>query len=178
MTFYAYYDSTVSSPSPVLGWYDTGAITYPSLPGSADLLALSDDQWAARLTGYYAVTSGALVTYTPPYSPSISQQALAALGAGLTINSTGTPAIDAVYAVTPNITTQVSALIAYVQQNGTFPSGLSSLVWYDITGTPHTFPDLTVAKNWATAVFNYVFALNTIIQANSGTLPSSTTTIP
>jgi hypothetical protein len=80
MTQYASFDHTVSDPKPVKGWYDTGALTYPSLPASADLLELTSEQWAARLTGQWAVSGGALVPYTPPVVPvPLSQRALAAL---------------------------------------------------------------------------------------------------
>lgn len=66
MPQYAQYDSTVADLSPVLGWYDTDAISYPNLPASADLLEVSSDQWASRMPGPFAVQSGQLVAYSPP----------------------------------------------------------------------------------------------------------------
>jgi len=66
MTRYAYYDASVAAPSPVLGWYDTDALSYPNLPAATDLLELTDAQWDARMPGPFAVQNGALVAYTPP----------------------------------------------------------------------------------------------------------------
>lgn len=66
MTQYAQYDSRAASPSPVIGWYDTGVISYPNLPSTSNLVILTSDQWAARLNGHWAVTGGNLVAYTPP----------------------------------------------------------------------------------------------------------------
>jgi hypothetical protein len=80
MAQYALFDHTTSAPAPVLGWYDTGVFTYPSLPDSSDLLALTSEQWAARLTGHWAVSNGVLVAYTPPVVPvPMPRQATAAL---------------------------------------------------------------------------------------------------
>jgi len=80
MTQYAHFDHTAEAPAPVLGWYDTVAFAYPSLPADADLLALTAEQWATRLTGHWAVSNGALVPYTPPMVPvPLPPQATAAL---------------------------------------------------------------------------------------------------
>lgn len=77
MTQYAAFDSTQSDPKPVIGWYDTGFATYPNLPVAANLLEMTPAQWAARMTGSWAVSSGALVAYTPPAPPppTLAQQA-------------------------------------------------------------------------------------------------------
>lgn len=72
MPQYAYFDSTIAAPSPVLGWYDTDALEYPNLPAAANLLAISAAQWGERMTGRWAVSNGALVPYTPP-APSAAQ---------------------------------------------------------------------------------------------------------
>jgi hypothetical protein len=78
MTQYAYFDATAPAPAPVIGWYDTVAFTYPNLPSTANLLALTAPQWAARLTGQWAISGGTLVAYTPPAVPvslSLAKQA-------------------------------------------------------------------------------------------------------
>ena len=62
MTQYACFDGTKPDPKPILGWYDTGVVTYPSMPPASDLLALTAAQWAARLTGIWAVSGGELVS--------------------------------------------------------------------------------------------------------------------
>lgn len=60
MPKYAYFDHTATSPAPVTGWYDTDAITYNPPPDAANLLLLTTDQWAARITNLngWAVQNG------------------------------------------------------------------------------------------------------------------------
>lgn len=91
MTKYAHFDSTVSQPAPVKGWFDTVQHNYSEppnaqppnfklLPAAADLLELTDAQWQGRMSGLQAVSAGALVPYTPPVPPvPLAQQAKAAL---------------------------------------------------------------------------------------------------
>jgi hypothetical protein len=64
MTQYAYFDSTAAQPTPVLGWYDTGLLDYPSLPTAADLLEITPAQWENRFNTPF-VSGGTLVGYTP-----------------------------------------------------------------------------------------------------------------
>lgn len=65
MTLYAYYNSSVSSPSPVIGFIDTEAFTFPRMPDARNLLPLTQAQWATRTDGFWAVSNGALVPYVP-----------------------------------------------------------------------------------------------------------------
>jgi len=69
MTQYAYFDSTASQPTPVLGWYDTGEFTYSSLPATTDLLELTQAQWESRASTPF-VDNGTLV---PPPAPTSAQ---------------------------------------------------------------------------------------------------------
>lgn len=70
MPKYAHFDSTVAAPSPVIGWFDSDTFKYTCLPAVADLLEISDAQWAARLAdpNGWAVNAGVLVAYTPSVS--------------------------------------------------------------------------------------------------------------
>jgi hypothetical protein len=82
MTQYAYFDSTVAAPSPVLGWYDTDEFAYPNLPTAANLCVVPVAQWDARLSNPsgWAVSNGAIVAYTPlPPAIPLATQARAAL---------------------------------------------------------------------------------------------------
>ena len=60
-----------TDPAPVLGWYDTDALTYDNLPASSDLLELTDAEWEARLTdpAGWAVSGGKLVAHVPAVPP-------------------------------------------------------------------------------------------------------------
>ena len=74
MAKYAYFNSAVAAPSPVIGWYDTDDFTYASMPTTNDLLEVDETQWDARLTdpSGWAVSAGALVAYVAP-APTAAQ---------------------------------------------------------------------------------------------------------
>lgn len=67
MAFYATWDSSVPAPSPVTGWYDTNAYSYPNLPSNRILL--EESFWLARMTTLWAVENGNLIPYVPPLPP-------------------------------------------------------------------------------------------------------------
>lgn len=177
MTQYAYFDHTQPAPSPVIGWYDTAAFAYPALPEADDLLELTPEEWAARLGAAWGVAAGALVAMPAPPGPSPAQQAMAALGQGLTVTSTGTPALDATYAVDAAAQAKMTATELYILKNGTFPGGSTTIAWPDIAGTLHTFPSTAVYAAWATAIADYVAALDLVIATDTGTLPAAAKTI-
>lgn len=174
MTQYAYFDATAPSPQPVLGWYDTAALNYPNLPDASNLLELTPTQWATRLTGQWAVADGMLVAYSPPATtPSLAQQAMLAFGAGLRVTSASAPAIDASYAIDAASQAKIAAVEVYILKNGAFPGMAASYPWPTLAGAIVTFPNVTVFQDWATAVANYVSALDIIIATNAGALPSA-----
>lgn len=180
MTQYAAFNSSIPSPSPITGWYDTEFATYPNLPPASDLLEVTPAQWAARLENPsgWAVSNGALVAYTAPVpSPTLAQQAAAALSAGLAITSTGTPALDATYPCDANAQAQISAEVISLMLNGTFADGTTSIDWVDINRTGRT---MTVVqfKAVATAIGAYVSGLTKCINGQATALPSDSATIP
>lgn len=178
MTQYAYFDAAKPSPSPVLGWYDTAALDYPNLPAASNLLAMTASQWAARFDGAWAVANGALVPYMPSVTaPSPAQQAQVALSAGLTVASSGTPAIDGTFSVDPASQAKIAAVEVYILKNGTFPGGAASYQWPTMGGGFVTFPNIAAYQAWATAIADYVSALDMIIAADSGDLPSASIAI-
>jgi hypothetical protein len=65
MAQYARFDPQAASPAPVTGWYDASAFEYPNLPVSADLLAVTQAQWALHFEepNGWTVSNGQL---TPP----------------------------------------------------------------------------------------------------------------
>ena len=101
----------------------------------------------------------------------------AALVSGLTVNGTGTPAIDGTFAVNPTTQGKIAAVEVYILKNGLFPGGGSTYPWPTVSGTFVTFPSTTVYQNWATAIANYVSAIDIVIASDTGSLPSSTVTI-
>jgi hypothetical protein len=179
MTQYAYYDHTQPAPQPVLGWYDTGLFDYSAaLPAAGDLLELTADQWNARLTGLWAVSSGVLVAYTPPAPVlTIPQQAMALQAAGLAVTSTGAPSLNATYPCDAVTGQQVNAEVTSLLLNDAFTDGNTTIPWLDMNSTAHTF-SIAQYKSLATAIAAFVTGCIRCINEQSTTLPSNTATIP
>lgn len=174
MTQYAYFRSADPAPSPVIGWYDTGEFAYASLPAADDLLEVTAEQWTGHFANPsgWAVSNGALVTYTPaPQTPTLAQQAQALLAAGCAITSTSTPALDSTYATDATSQQHVQAEITSILLNGTFADGTTSIAWLDASNVAHTF---TIAefKALATALAAFVSACLKVVNGQATVLPS------
>lgn len=180
MTQFAQYNPNVPSPSPVIGWYDTGAFTYSSLPPADELFALTETQWDdhfANPSGW-AIIGGGLASYTPPVpAPTIPQQAQALLNGGLSIVSASTPALNATYACDAQTTAYINAEITSILLNATFADGSTSIAWPDVTNALHTF-NIAEYKSFAMAIGNFVSLCRACIIGSSTTLPSKTADIP
>jgi hypothetical protein len=176
---YAQFDHTAPSPAPVIGWYDTEAFSYPSLPASADLLSMTQQQWDARMDGHWAVANGGtLVPYTPPMPElSLRAQAEAALIAGVSIVSTSNPALDGVYPMTPEMRSDIQAEVLSLVVNQSFTNGGTVIGIGDISNTLHDF-DAAIFPTFATLYGRHVGALRAVQISNEGTLPSQPVTIP
>lgn len=177
MTQYANFDHTLAT-APVIGWYDTGILNYPNLPDQADLLEMTADQWTARMTGFWAVQDHVLIPYSPP-PPTLSliDQANFALASGLTIHSTSSPGLNGPYSCDVLIQGKIGAVSTYILVNSKFPGGADVFPWLDFNGEPHVFMSTAMFQVFATAIADYVSALDLIIATNSGSLPVSTVTI-
>ena len=181
MPQYAYYNSATAAPSPVLGWYDTDAIDYPSLPASSDLLAVSAAEWSARLSNPsgWAVESGALVSYTTPTPvPTLAQQAAALIAGGIAITSTGTPALNGTYATNAAAQANMLGVVSYINANGKFPGSSGTVTWYDMAGQPHVFSTVAEFMALYTAGLDFVMDCQLVADAGTGTLPVASATIP
>ena len=181
MARFAYFDSTQPDPKHIAGWYDTDFAAYPTMPASSCLLEVTPSEWSAHIENPdgWAVSNGALVSYTPPppAPPTLAQQAAALLAAGLTITSKATGALDAAYPATATAQAQINAEVTSILLNGTFADGTSTIGWLDVTGAPHAF---TIAqfKTLATAIGAFVSGCVKCINGQVTTLPSASTTIP
>jgi len=78
MSKFAYFDPTNGV---ILDWMDTAAFGYAVTPPAIQLLSLTDDQYAARSEGSFAVKNGELVPYVAPAipAPTISDLAMATI---------------------------------------------------------------------------------------------------
>lgn len=113
-----------------------------------------------------------------PAPPTPAQQAMNAIGAGLTVTSTSTPALNGTYEIDPISQGEISAVINYILVNNDFPGGVGTYPWSDMSGAFHVFPNVAIFKQWATAVANYVAQLKLYASGAPGvTLPASSITI-
>ena len=181
MTVYASYNPASGGVAPVLAFYDT-SVSAASLPATSSTLALytlTANEAQERFAGAWGVNVSApaltAITLTMP-APTLTQQAAAAINAGVAITSTGTPALSATYACNEAAQARLNRVSVYLQVNGAFPNGATTIQWVDATGTPHTFTEAQF-KTLAVAIADYVSALDDVILGLSSAMPSSAVTI-
>jgi hypothetical protein len=109
-------------------------------------------------------------------TPTLADQAAAAIASGLAITSTATPALDGTYACDDAAQARINRVSVYLQVNGSFPGGASTIVWVDATGAQHTFTEAQF-KTFTAAIGTYVAALDDVILGIITTMPSATATI-
>lgn len=167
MARYAYFNSNTPSPSPVLGWYDTEASNYDSLPGAANLFTLTDAQWDARLAAPngWAVSNGALIPYNAPDPPvPLDIQAANALTAhiamGIAITCSGNSALNATYALDDTTLTQIGSVARDAKSGMGLPGGASTFTYPDAAGVPRTFTS-------AQLIMTYIAMRDLLLQLNT-----------
>ena len=112
------------------------------------------------------------------YKNAAQVAAAAALAAGLALTSTGTPALNGTYALSPTSLTQIAEVREDLLANGgTFSEGGASFVWADSAGSTHTFNPTNFAA-FAAAVAKYVEAVEEYADTGTGSIPSNAVTIP
>lgn len=181
MAKYARYNPAITSPSPVIGWYDTDSLTYASLPTLSNLVVLTSEQWESHFVNPsgYAINNGALIDYAPPAQAlTLSQQAQAALAIGLDIKSTGSPVLNGIYAISTMAQQNIIATQLYVTVNGKFPGSSGTMSWVQANGYVVSFQSTAEFQAFASAVASYVADLQEIALTNSGVLPAASVTIP
>jgi hypothetical protein len=153
---------------PDLQWVDVTGISPQPEPG--DLATENNGTWT-------------FTTPTPPEAPPPTAQQLLAekLAAGITLTSTGTPALNATYALDDVSTAQIFQIGLYANQFGVFPSGGTTQAYPDIAGTPHDF-GIAAFIAFLRAVAPLVSALETqagvMAQGGTPSWPPQTATIP
>ncbi|HTV45760.1 MAG TPA: hypothetical protein VMF05_10620 [Stellaceae bacterium] len=114
----------------------------------------------------------------PATTPTLAQQAQAALAAGIEIASTSTPALNGVYACDPVSWAKVQGTSLYISVNARFPAGMTSLPWADLAGAVHTFTTTAEFQAFATAMGDYVTELQMAVIGQATALPAQPVTIP
>ena len=117
-----------ASDATYLSWLDAGGLT-TLIDTEASLQEVLASQFPA---GW------------PPSQRQLSQEALGArLASGLHITCTGNAAVSGTYALDPTSTAQVFQIGTFAKAFGFFPSGGSTQMYPDSSGSQHTF---TVAQ--------------------------------
>ena len=134
---------------------------------------------AIQAAQYGATLVNGTVTAKVAPTPTLAQQAAALLAAGLTITSTGTPAINGTYGCKDSDQARFSRTFNLIQKAGgnAFPNGLASLAWPLRNGTPVTFTAVATFLAVEQAVGNFVLSCDQVMLTNSGALPSAFVTI-
>ena len=158
-----------------MNYYLTATGNGISLDGTMPTGAVVCTQAQYANASAWTISGGAIVAATPP-APTPAQLANTAMGAGLAITSTGTPALNGTYAIDNASQGKIAAISAYSCQRQV-PGGVAFVPWIDFNGTAHTFPTTASFQAFATAVADYVAVLDVIIASNAGTPPAAAKTI-
>lgn len=130
----------------------------------------TSDQLTQAFDGYAAAAAAAGAPAT----------VAAKLLTGVTLTSTGTPALNAVYALDPVSYSEIFQIGTYANSFGVFPNGASTFEYPDASSEPHTFA-VTAFVNLLKAVAPLVAAIQTqgaiLAAGGSPTWPAQTATI-
>lgn len=123
----------------------------------------------------WTYSNGAYAAPVPP-TPTLAQQAAATLSAGLTVTSTGTPAINGTYPTTDLPQRYLASEMQFVSTFGTFTTGGTTLDWPDVSGALHEF-DIPTFTAFAKQFAMFVAANIRCIDGHATELPSANVTI-
>jgi hypothetical protein len=118
---------------------------------------------SAATSGQVAAWQAALAAARPPTT--------------LQIVSTGAPALNGTYSITPPVQDDLTSEVASILATGEFLNGTASLAWPDASGAFHTF---TVAQfqSFAEAIGKFASAVVVDEQTGSTSWPAQPVTIP
>lgn len=133
---------------------------------------VSDD--FAMALGAAQYKDGAWSIYTAPVpSPAL---AAAAFAAGLTIASTGTPALNGTYGIDQLSQMDIIAIETSLNAGKGFPGGAATFNYADMSGAMHSFTEANFT-NFAASIRDYVYALKSAISGAASTLPATSAVI-
>jgi hypothetical protein len=149
--------------------------------------------WASARCAYVPVTDATYVAWLAAgNSPTniasanslwqvlVAQWLPNAMGGGVAITSTGTPALNSTYATDPNSIANIVALSTGIAAGKPLPGGGSSFNYPDATGAMFAFSSANFL-NFAAAVEGLIYnaqqALSTLVNGGSAAMPSPALTI-
>ena len=149
-----------------------------------------DDPNNLQAGGVYfaaAPTTAQLQAAFPGYDAAVAAQQAqatyaAAMAAGLTINSTGTPAVNGTYALDQAQQEVITEVTDYIAKNNAFPGGLATVMLRTAAGGVIAVSTIALWYEISTAIADFIAkADNALITAQGGsnpTWPSASVTIP
>lgn len=110
---------------------------------------------------------------------------VAALAAGVNIQSLAMAGLNGTYSLSPNTLLELSGMMAYTEAKNAFPGGATTLTWYDVSGVGHVFQSVPEYQAFAENVCLYVTQIQEYINGggkdangNEIALPSNQVVIP
>lgn len=152
------------------------------VPQGVNAVEITDEQWLTALSAPgYTLSDGGLIAPAAPSAAEIANQALlqsaqVALQTGLTVTSTGSPALNAKYSVDPLSQADIVAIETSLNAGKGFPGGAAVFSYPDASGTLRVFTQENFT-DFAAAVRDYVYALKSVMGGQSSALPSASITI-
>jgi len=96
--------------------------------------------------------------YPAGWPPTPQERIGALIGAGVEVHSTGTPAINALYAIDESAQQNISGVAAGIASRNRLPGGGATFNYGDFNGVNHAFTSAQFL-NFASAIEDYVYAL-------------------
>jgi hypothetical protein len=81
---------------------------------------------------------------------------VARIANGIAITSTGSPALNATYAIDPVTQNHITSVATYINTNARFPGGQAPFPWPDITGVSRSFQSTAQFLQFASACADIV----------------------
>jgi hypothetical protein len=147
----------------------------PALVWTSDISSVTP----APQPGWTATEAAGAWTFAAPPAPptpTLAQQAAAALTAGLTITSPTLDLTSVTFDVGSDTQSHINSEINAILLTGAFADGGATVSWPDMAGVDHTFT-VAQAKAFFAAVGAYVAALFKVQNGTLTTLPAATVTL-
>jgi hypothetical protein len=166
----------------VVAFYDTDRDEYPNLPPLDALTVLSEDDWDLRATGSrWTIADGRLVAAPMSLELAASAALQQRLALGLTVTSTGNPAISGTYALDATTLDQVGAVARDFGSGLGLPGGGGAFYYPDKSALLHAFTGAEIIAVYR-AMRDLLLTLNTQAAAMrfgaSPDWPSQSVTLP
>ena len=152
------------------GFYSSELHSAAQIPN--DAVTVTEEVWQSLLAAQsagkviQADSTGNPVAVTPPpvtLTPEQIAQAdfNAAIGAGVQIQSTSTPAFNGTYPIDSNSMLYIGGEQQYIDKTGTFSNKQTTRAWMDKNNIPHILPSTSFFTSFGEACVVYVDALQT-----------------